>query len=118
MKLQVGGQHWRVRISEDELILLREGQSLASISAAPGGAVLCFELKLFVGDQASIASEDGRWRISLPAASVDAYVQRLPSRDGVVFSLPVSEDVALELVLEVDVRDSVRRRGVAPRRHL
>ncbi len=51
------------------------------------------------------------------SASVEEYVQRLPCRDGVEFTFPAAGDVALELVFEVDVRDSVRRRGVVPRRH-
>ena len=116
MKLQVGGQHWRVRINEDELTRLRDGQPLVSTSTLPGNAVLRFELELVPGSQASVASDGGSWKISLPTASVDAYVQRLPCRDGVEFTFPVTGDAALELVFEVDVRDSVRRRGVVPRR--
>lgn len=116
MKLQVSGQHWRVRINEDELACLRDGRTLVSDSALPGDVGLCFTVQLATSDHPAIALLDGRWSISLPAASVEAYIQRLPCRDGVAFRVPVTANVALELVLEVDVRDSVRRRGVVSRR--
>lgn len=116
MKLQLSDQHWRVRISEDELTGLREGQALISTSSLPGDAALCFAVKLVAADHATVDDHEGRWNIALPASLVEAYVQRLPCREGVTFSVPVSADTVLEIVFEVDVRDSVRRRGVTARR--
>ncbi len=116
MKLQISDQQWRLRVSEDELQRLREGHSLVSTSILPGDAFLRFVVELVPAPQASIGKEGDSWRFSLPAASVDAYVERLPCREGVDFVLPGGTDVALQLAFEVDVRDSVRRRGAGSRR--
>ncbi len=116
MKLQISGQHWRVRINEDELQRLRDGHALSSVSMLPDDAVFRYLLELVPASQASVGRDDDSWKISLPAAAVDAYVQRLPCRDGVDFVLPATTDTALELAFEVDVRDSVRQRGARPRR--
>ncbi|TAL92985.1 MAG: hypothetical protein EPN69_07720 [Rhodanobacter sp.] len=117
MKLQISDQQWRLRVSEDELQRLRGGHALVSASTLPGDAVLRFVLELVPTSQASVGRDGDSWKFSLPAASVDAYVERLPCRDGVDFVLPGGSDVALQLAFEVDVRDSVRRRGARPRRH-
>ncbi|KZC42302.1 UNVERIFIED_ORG: hypothetical protein RHOFW104R5_12640 [Rhodanobacter sp. FW104-R5] len=61
--------------------------------------------------------EGDAWKFTLPAASVEAYVQRLPCREGLDFTLPVAAGVVLQLIFEVDIRDSVRQRGVEARRH-
>lgn len=119
MKWQISDQQWRLRVTEDELQRLREGHTLTSTTALPGNAVFRLRLALAAVAQAHIehdADHDGDdWKISLPTASVEAYVQRLPCRDGVDFVLPVGTDTTLELAFEVDVRDSIRHRGVRPR---
>lgn len=117
MKLQISGQQWRLRVSEDELQQLRDGVALVSTSILPGQVTLRFELELVPASLASVVNDGGHWKISLPAALIDAYVQRLPCREGADFVLPVGANMALALVFEVDVRDSVRRRGPASRRH-
>lgn len=116
MKLQINGQQWRLRISEDELQRLHEGRALVSTSSLPGNTAFRFELELVPALQARVSKDGDSWKFSLPTASVDAYVQRLPCRDGVDFVLPGGTDVPLQVVFEVDVRDSVRRRGVGSRR--
>lgn len=116
MKLQINGQQWRLRVSEDELQRLRDGHALISASTLPGGAAFRFQLDLTSTPQASLCSDGDTWKFLVPAAPVEAYVQRLPCREGLDFALPVSADVTLELAFEVDVRDSARRRGARLRR--
>lgn len=116
MKLQVNGQQWRLRVSEDELQRLRDGDSLTSTSLLPGDAVFRFALELAPLAQASVQRDADGWKFAIPAALVDAYVQRLPCRDGLDFVLPVNADLTLELAFEVDVRDSVRQRGAGAHR--
>lgn len=116
MKLQISGQQWRLRVSEDELQQLRDGDALVSTSTLPGDAVFRFELALSPVSHASIGKDDKSWKILLPVAAVEAYVQRLPCREGVDFVLPGGMDEPLELAFEVDVRDSARRRGAGARR--
>jgi len=116
MKLQISGQQWRLRVSEDELQCLREGDSVISKTSLPSGATFSFVLKLNDVSLPSVRAEGDNWSFVVPAALVDDYVQRLPCREGLDFSLPVTGDVTLELAFEVDVRDSVRRRGAGSRR--
>ena len=116
MKLQISNQQWRLRVSEDELQQLRDGHALISTSTLSDDAVFRFGLELAPASQAGVVTDDGSWRISLPAAPVEAYVQRLPCRDGLDFVLPGKADAALQLTFEVDVRDSARRRGAGARR--
>lgn len=116
MKWQVSRQKWRLRISEDELQHLRIGQPLASTTVLPGGGTFRFLLELAPSAEAGVDRDGDAWKFTLPAASVEAYVQRLPCREGLDFTLPVATDVVLQLIFEVDVRDSVRQRGVGPRR--
>lgn len=116
MKLQISDQQWRVRVNEDELQRLREGHVLTSTSALADDAVLRFVVELVPAPQASVGRDGGSWKFSLPAAAIDAYVARLPCREGVDFVLPGGTGAALQLTFEVDVRDSVRRRGARPRR--
>lgn len=117
MKLQINNQQWRLRIDEAELQRMRDGHGVVSSSALPDGSELRIVLELARTTAARVDRVGDTWTFTLPAADVDAYVQRLPCRDGIDFSLRVRTDIALQLVFEVDVRDSVRQRGVVPRRH-
>lgn len=116
MKLQINGQQLRLRIDEDELGQLRGGSTLSGITYLPGASVFEWLMQFHGGDGAELSVDDGRWRIALPIAAVDAYVERLPCKEGLDFALPTVGGKTLDLVFEVDVRDSVRRRGVRSRR--
>ncbi|MEO8804001.1 MAG: hypothetical protein ABI304_01250 [Rudaea sp.] len=117
MKLQISNQQWRLRIDEAELQRVRDGHGAVSVSVLPDSSELRIVLELAHTTDASVERVGDTWTFILPAADVDAYVQRLPCRDGMNFSFPVRTDFVLQLVFEVDVRDSVRHRGVVPRRH-
>jgi len=115
VKLQIDGQQWRLRIDEDELVRLREGRALDSVSHLPDGAAFRFSLALLPAAQATLQRRGDSWSFALPVERVEAYVQQLPSRKGLEFVLPAGAAVEWRLLFEVDVRDSVSRRGVPQR---
>ena len=111
MKLQIEGQHLRVRINEDELARLLAGRMLeACTQFAEAFAFSCL-VCLVPADDAGFAGEPARWRVSLPAPAIREHAARLPAREGLRFVLPGPAGMqALELLFDVDVRDSARRR--------
>ncbi|MEN1959321.1 hypothetical protein WCE41_03110 [Luteimonas sp. MJ246] len=127
MKVQLQGQSLRLRIDEEELARLLAGEDVVNRTQAAPGAIASQRLRLLVGaDSAAAPGDEGRaaarfdadggtWAFSLPEAEVRDYVGRLPCRDALEFELPGGE-AALKLAFEVDVRDSVRRRGPPRRR--
>ena len=115
MKLQLHAQHVRLRLDEAELAVLLEGGEAANRTRFPGAAFVQ-SLSLVDAPDASLDVASGDLRVQLPRASVEAYCARLPCRDGLEFLIAGEKDTeALRLVFEVDVRDSVRRRGPATR---
>ncbi len=116
MKLQINAQQVRLRIDEQELQQLRASSALVGTTVLPSGASFGWQLQLHPGAEASLVVDGKGWQIDLPIAAVDAYVERLPCKKGLDFALPTRGGTPLELVFEVDVRDSVRRRGAPSRR--
>lgn len=114
MKVQLQGQSLRLRIGEDELARLLAGERVENATTAGVGAILRHRLRMVAGDVPTFDAEQA-WDFGLPEAAVRDYVSRLPCRDALEFTLPCS-DTALMLSFEVDVRDSVRRRGPPARR--
>jgi hypothetical protein len=111
MKLQIEGQHVRVRIGEEELAQLLAGEPVrASTQFAQAFALSC-TLRLAAGDEARFAGQPEAWLIDIPAAAVREHAERLPTREGLTFTLAGDHaGDALELLFDVDVRDSVRQR--------
>lgn len=111
MKLQLEGQHLRVRIGEDELAQLLAGEPVrASTQFAQAFALSC-TLRLVAGGEARFAGQPGAWLIDMPEVAVREHAERLPTREGLTFSLAGNHaGEALELLFDVDVRDSVRQR--------
>ena len=111
MKLQIEGQNLRVRINEDELARLLGGDSVVAHSRFAGAFTLSCTLRLHTGQQAQIAGAADAWTVIVPEAAVREHAARLPTREGLAFVLPGSGDGdTLELLFDVDVRDSVRHR--------
>jgi hypothetical protein len=109
MKVQLQGQQIRLRVDEDELAELLDGGEVFDATIVDE----LFEMRrgLVLGDdaEARLLGDTESWRIALPHGEVRALASRLPSRDGLRFTLPGSAE-PLELLFDVDVRDSVRRR--------
>ena len=111
MKLQIEGQSLRVRIGEDELARLMAGDAIASSTRFAEAFALTCTLRLGAGDDACFSGPPDAWLIELPQGKVRDHAQRLPTREGLKFILAgTGEGAALELLFDVDVRDSVRRR--------
>lgn len=108
MKVQLDGQHLRLRIDEDELTHLLAGNTVTMQTNFAG----CFEVDaaLHVDGRAlpALEGDAGGWRFILPEDEVRALMTRLPTRDGLIWTLS-SGPQALELRFDVDVRDSARR---------
>lgn len=110
MKLQLEGQHLRVRIGEEELAELLAGEAIAARTRFAQAFAITCTLRLGAESTARFGGRPDDWQIEIPAADVREHAQRLPSREGLRFVLEGAEGNALELLFDVDVRDSVRQR--------
>lgn len=110
MKLQIEGQSLRVRIGEVELASLLVGQPVVSHTRFTHDMSLSCTLRAVAGAAARFSGPAAAWTIDLPEDSLRAYAATLPSRDGLTFVLESGEGEPLELLFDVDVRDSVRHR--------
>lgn len=113
MKLQLQDASLRLRLSEAEFARLLDGETLLSRTPLPGGA-LVLGLRLFEGEAFAFSGAVPALSLLAPRALLLDYQQRLPCREGIVARLETG-DGALDLSLEVDVRDSVRTRGTRPK---
>ena len=111
MKLQIEGQHLRVRISEQELAQLLAGQAIEVGTQFADAFSIAYALELVPGETASLSGSPAAWRIAIPEAEVRRHAALLPTREGLEFALPgpAGQD-GLQLLFDVDVRDSVRQR--------
>ncbi|RAO77728.1 DUF7009 family protein [Dyella jiangningensis] len=111
MKLQIEGQSLRVRIGEAELAQLLAGGAVQSQTRLASAFTMECALRLVEDDEARLSGRADAWLIELPGNAVREHAARLPTREGLTFVLPTGDgDDALELLFDVDVRDSVRQR--------
>lgn len=111
MKLQIEGQHLRVRIDEDELARLLAGQAIETTTQFADVFAIEYSLALTPADTAKLSGSPAAWRLAIPAVQVREHAARLPTREGLQFALPCErEEDSLQLLFDVDVRDSVKRR--------
>jgi len=115
MKIQLQGQSLRLRIDEAELARLQVGVSIENLTLLPGRCALRQQLQLVDAATPTLQLLEDGFGFGLPADALADYVARLPCRDGLVFSMPIDAASAIEIHFEVDVRDSVKNRGVTRR---
>lgn len=108
MRVQLEGQSLRLRINEDELTQLLGGGAVDNRTDLPDGHVEIQQVSL--APRIAWQREHTVWHISLPEVDVRALSQRLPSRDGLQFSLSTPGGETLLIMFDVDVRDSARKR--------
>ncbi|RUL66507.1 hypothetical protein EKH79_01365 [Dyella dinghuensis] len=108
MRVQMEGQTLRLRVDEAELARLLSGGSAENCTLLPDGRTEIQRIRL--ADALAWRREDAIWNIDIPEADVRALSDRLPSRDGLHFSFSGSAAHPLEVLFDVDVRDSARRR--------
>jgi hypothetical protein len=113
MKLQLQGQHLRLRIDESEFSALRAGATLENTTAL---GTCAWRQSVCQADAIgpAVHAAGDHLAIAIPKQLLDAYAARLPCRDGLSMRVQPAAGPALDVVLEVDVRDSIRARG--PRR--
>jgi hypothetical protein len=111
MKLQIEGQSLRVRIGETELARLLAGQAVESHTRFARAFVMGCTLRLGDDSDARLSGRADAWQIELPGVAVREHASRLPTREGLSCALPAGQgEEVLELLFDVDVRDSVRQR--------
>ena len=110
MKLQLDGQHMRVRIDEDELARLLNGDAVAAHSQFANIFALHATLRLGQVSSPQLAGKADDWLLILPAGDVRDLASRLPTREGMRYHMPPGDAAAMEILFDVDVRDSTRRR--------
>lgn len=108
MKVQLDGQHLRLRIDEDELAHLLVGGAIVAQTNFAGRFRVNASLQADGRALPALEGDAGDWRFILPEDEVRALMARLPTRDGLVWTVS-SGPQALELRFDVDVRDSARR---------
>lgn len=102
------GQRLRLRLQEDEFRALLDGVAACNRTRLPDGGEAVQEIHL--AQAAAWHANGATWSIALPAESVRAYAQRLPTREGLHFTLDTAGSEPLEVLFDVDVRDSVKQR--------
>jgi len=111
MKVQLHGQHLRLRIDESELAALRAGAALENVTVVGARAWRQVLRQGSAADAPMLLVDANECAITIPRALIDTYAGRLPCREGLVVAIRAAEGSVLEVALEVDVRDSVRARG-------
>jgi len=111
MKLQIQEQNLRFRIDENELATLLSEEVLVNTLRLPDGEPFVQSLSLVKTETAALETRALNWCLNLPKAVVEAYVERLPCRDALSFTLGNANSLPLTVQFEVDVRDSVKKRG-------
>lgn len=114
MKVQIQSQSLRLRIDESELARLLAGEVLENQTWLGRPGALSQRLQLHDTAEALLDGDTHALMITLPREEVLALQARLPCRDGLSFLLP-TQALPLQLQFDVDVRDSVRQRGVQRR---
>ncbi|MGE8278895.1 MAG: DUF7009 family protein [Stenotrophomonas sp.] len=114
MKIQIQSQRVRLRIDENELANLLAGEAVESRTRMGDLGELVYVLRLHAAAEASVVGTLSATEFHLPRQDIVALQARLPCRDGLSFDIPAPlQD--LQLQFDVDVRDSVRQRGVQRR---
>lgn len=108
MRVQLEGQSLRLRIDEAELVQLLSGNTVQNRTVLPDGRIETHGIRLAL--HIAWRRDDAIWLVDLPEADVRALSERLPSRDGLQFSLPTPTGAAMQILFDVDVRDSTRKR--------
>lgn len=114
MKLQIEAQHLRIRIDEGELAQLLAGDVVVGHTHFATMFTMRVTLRLQHGIEPVLSGQADAWQVGLPETDVRAHAARLPTREGLRYQLAGAQEAdALELLFDVDVRDSVRKRHVS-----
>ena len=111
MKLQVQGQAIRLRLSEDALAVLLARGEFSDVTDMGGAGRWVRRLLLVQEAGPAFEREGEEWCFRIPRAGFEAFVAERPRRDGHEMLIPAAAGrPPLALSVEVDVRDSRKRR--------
>lgn len=110
MKFQFNDQQLRVRTNESELEQLLNGEAITSQTRFAEAFEIRVDLQLVDASVAKVSGHADHWCIDVPEAATRELAARLPTRQGLRFELATTGVEMLELLFDVDVRDSTRRR--------
>lgn len=113
MKIQMQAQQLRLRIDEAELATLLDTGQLENVTWLGRNVSCCQRIEIVESEVAVLASAS-LWQVQITRSELEGHLARLPCRDGLQWTVPVAQGRTLLLDFEIDVRDSVRKRG--PRR--
>ncbi|RDS80758.1 hypothetical protein DWU98_12420 [Dyella monticola] len=108
MRVQLEGQSLRLRIDEAELESLLAGHPIENRTVWPDGRTEIQQIDLTA--RIGWLRKGDVWHVRLPEPEVRALAARLPSREGLQFSLATPDGGTLQVLFDVDVRDSTRKR--------
>ncbi|MDF3980606.1 hypothetical protein P3W24_01080 [Luteibacter sp. PPL201] len=109
MRVQLENDAIRVRIDEDELAELLDDVALLGSTAF--GSAFTMRYAIDATDGACVLNGTAHeWCLEVPRERLRELKARLPSKDGLTFDLPGSSTAATRVLLDVDVKDSLRRR--------
>ena len=116
MKLQVQGQAIRLRLSEDALAALLAQGECSDVTDLGDAGRWVRRLLLVEGVGPAFEREGEAWCFRIPRADFEAFAAERPRRDGHEMLIRAADgSPPLALSVEVDVRDSrKRRREVVP----
>lgn len=115
MKVQLADGKIRLRLDEAEFAQLLDGAPVRCRTPLPGAAWV-IGADAVDGECFAVEGTPESLVVLLPRALLLDYRQRLPCRDSVVGEVELGAGQRLRIEFEVDVRDSVRVRGVQRRR--
>ncbi|KGI79121.1 DUF7009 family protein [Oleiagrimonas soli] len=110
MRVQLQAQSLRIRLQEDEFAQLRAGETVENRSALPHGHVAVQRVRAGEDAQPDWRLDGDAWVLIVPRTMLDAYAERLPTRDGLSLRFDTPDGHALDVLFDVDVRDSARAR--------
>ncbi|MBX3689229.1 hypothetical protein [Dokdonella sp.] len=114
MKIQMQGQALRLRIDEAELATLFDQGWIENLTWLSHEAACCQRIEIADAELA-LQGDATAWCLRIPRQQLADYVARLPCRDGLEWNLPIGSRRSVQVSFEVDVRDSVRKRGASRR---
>ena len=114
MKIQMQDQSVRLRIDEAELAALLDQDRVENLTWL-GSEVACRQCIELVDTELQLHGDAAAWCLRIPRRQLADYVARLPCRDGLEWDLQIGPRRSVQLCFEVDVRDSVRKRGAQRR---